>query len=113
MCAVNFDKKNIRLEVTYILCRTDDPRQFIRRSPFATIQLTRLKEQKKIVKDWERKHGREASLTSTGLKKIDSIIDENQFNFSKKSTQGLQFLLHTYIPETVIICPDSIPFADR
>lgn len=104
-------------EVTFLVCVcvccTDDPRQYIRRSPFATIQLTRVKEQKKIVKEWERRNGREASLASTGLKKIDSIIDDNQFNFSKKSAQRLQFLLDAFIPEQVIICPDSVPFSDR
>jgi hypothetical protein len=72
-----------------------------------------MKEHKKMVKDWERKHG-ELPLSGTDFKKkITKIIEDNGENFSKKSGQKLQFLLESFLPESVIICPDSKPFHEN
>jgi hypothetical protein len=72
-----------------------------------------MKEHKKVVKDWERKHGDIPSSGTDLTKKIKKIIDDNSDNFSKKSGQKLQFMLESFLPESVIICPDSKPFEDN
>lgn len=69
-----------------------------------------MKEHRKVVKDWERKHGNLPSNGADFEKKITKIIDDNGNNFSKKSGQKLQFLLESFLPESVIICPDFRPF---
>ena len=89
-----------------IIYDADDPRHFIRCSPFAVIQLTRGKEQKKVVKDWERKYT-EISTTNGFFKKITKITDDNADKFSRISDQKLQFMFDNFMPEKVIICRDQ------
>ena len=85
----------------------DDPRQFIRRSPFATIQLTRGREQKKVIKDWERKY-HQLESTNGIFKRINKITEDNNTKFSKMSAQKLEFLFENLMPEKVIICHDKV-----
>jgi hypothetical protein len=77
-------------------------------SPFPTIQLTRGKEQKKIIKLWERRN-RELPKEE-GIQKIRPITDENEKTLTKISYKKLEFMMNECRPTSVIICPEQLPF---
>lgn len=95
---------------------TDDPRNFVMRSPWATVQLTRMKEMHKERQTWEYTNlGDEGILNlvdsplPNGSEKIRRITDKNEYNLSKLTYNSLAYNLEQY-RSYVIVLPELDPF---
>ena len=90
----------------------DDARNYILRSPFPCIHLTKMKEQKVVIKAWERKNFI-ISPNYDGSKTISAVINANNSNFEKKSDQKLEFLFESFLPTNVIVCDQKDSFEKK
>ena len=70
-----------------------------------------MKEQKQVIKAWERKHF-SISPNYDGSKTISNIVSTNNSNFEKKSEQKLEFLFESFLPVSVIVCDQNDSFEE-